>query len=100
VGDSTATRAAGVDQHLADQVQPLLRAGGDEHLRRIGLQALRAQLGRHPLAQRAEAFAGGVLQRLARRLAQHAAAGLAHRLHRKALGAGSPPASEITPGFR
>ena len=26
------TRAAGVDQHLADQVQPLLRAGGDQHL--------------------------------------------------------------------
>jgi hypothetical protein len=53
-------------------------------------QALRLQLGRHPLAQRPEAFAGGVLQRLARGVGEHLLAGLAQRLHRKPIGRGQP----------
>jgi hypothetical protein len=78
--------AAGVDEHLAYQVEPLLRAGGDEHLRGLGLQPQPAQLAGHPLAQRAVALAGGVLQRLARVLTQHAVGGLAHRFDRKGVG--------------
>ena len=79
-------RAAGVEQHLAHQVQPLLRAGGDEHARGVGAQALPLQIGGDPLAQRRVALAGGVLQRVARLLAQHARAGLGHRLDRKGVG--------------
>ena len=55
--------AAFVDKDLADQIQRLLRPRGDQHL--IGRNIPRQRL-RHPLAQRLVAFAGGVLQRIAR----------------------------------
>ncbi len=80
--------AAGVDQHLADEVEPLLRAGRDQHLRRAHRDALARHLGGDPFAQRREAFARGVLQRLARRVAQHPRRRLAHRLDRKGVGRG------------
>ena len=83
-------RRAGVDHHLADQVQPLLRSGGDQHLARADLHAQRAQVLGHPLAQRREAFTGGVLQRLARGLGQHPVAGVADGLHRKGVGRRQP----------
>ena len=82
--------AARIDQHLADQVQPLLRAGRDQHLGGRDLQALGLQLRRRPFAQRAETFARGVLQRLARGLRQHPIGGGAQRLDRKTVGRRQP----------
>jgi hypothetical protein len=51
--------AVGVDQDLGDQVQALLRTGGDQHLGRVHVPG---QAVGHHLAQRRKAFAGGVLQ--------------------------------------
>ncbi len=81
-------RAAGIDQHLGHQIEALLRAGGDEHLAGVAGQALGLHLGGHPLAQRTVAFAGGVLQRGAALLGQHARGGLGHGLDREGLGRG------------
>ncbi|EWS52883.1 hypothetical protein X551_04325 [Methylibium sp. T29] len=78
-------RAAGIDQQLADQVQPLLRAGGDQHLPGFDHDAVVGEPGRDPLAQRPVAFARGVLQRLPWGVAQHPGAGLAQRLDREAV---------------
>jgi len=47
-------------------------------------QALRSQFAGHPFAQRAEAFAGGVLQRLTRGVAQLTRAGLGQLVRRPA----------------
>jgi hypothetical protein len=80
--------AAGINQHLADEVEPLLRAGGDEHLLRVDRHALFGQVRCDPFAQRRIAFAGGVLQRLARGVAQHAGGGFAHRFDREGVGRG------------
>ena len=77
--------AARVNQHLGDQVKPLLRAGGDQDLRRVHVPG---QHGRHHLAQRRKAFAGGVLQRSLTVFAQHLGAGLGKRGNRKGLGRG------------
>jgi hypothetical protein len=76
-------RAAGVDQHLADEVEPLLRAGRDENLRRAHCEPLARHLGGDPLAQRREAFARRVLQRLARCVAQDALGRLTYGLDRE-----------------
>ena len=76
-------RRAGVDQHLADQVEPLLRAGGDQDLIGRDGQAGLAEPGGDPFAQRQEALAGGVLQRLAAADAQYRVAGGLERLHRE-----------------
>ena len=51
--------AARIEQHLGDQVEALLRAGGDQHLRRVDVPREHV---RHDLTQRAVAFAGGVLK--------------------------------------
>jgi hypothetical protein len=63
--------AAGVDQDLGHQVQALLGAGGDQHLVGVHVHALLLQVMRHPVAQGAIAFAGGVLQGGAAVLRQH-----------------------------
>jgi len=77
--------AAAVDQHLGHEVQALLAAGGDEHLRRVHRPG---QAGRDPLAQRAVAFAGGVLQCAAAVFTQHAVAGFAHGFDGEGVGRG------------
>ena len=74
--------AAGVDQHLGDQVQPLLRTGGDQHLARVHLPR---QRGGDHLEQRAETLAGRILQRCVRVVAQHVGAGARELGHRKGL---------------
>ena len=83
--------AALVQQDLGHQIQPLLAAGGDQHLIGRDLRAVAGHFSSHPLAQLGQAFAGGVLQRGARDRAafgQDAGAGLAHGLDRKGLGRG------------
>ena len=83
-------RTAGVDQHLADQIEPLLRAGGDQHLVGVGLDAVRGHLGGDPLAQRRITFTGCVLQGFARRVAQDSGGGLGHRGNWKCVGRRQP----------
>jgi hypothetical protein len=78
--------AAAVDEYLGRQIQPLLRAGGDEHLRGVGADAELAHVLRHPLTQRGQSFAGGVLQGGLAVLREHALGGLAHGLDGKGFG--------------
>ena len=81
--------AALVEQHLGDQVQPLLAAGGDEHLLGRHGGAVLAHFIGHPLAQLGQAFARRVLQRRlgdGAVLAQHGGAGIAHGVDGKGLG--------------
>ena len=75
--------ATGVDQHLGHQVQTLLRAGGDQDLLRIYRPG---QAGCHHLYQRAETFAGGVLQRCLGVIAQYRGTGASKLGYRKGLG--------------
>ena len=77
--------AAAVDQHLAGKVQALLRAGGDQHL--VGVHVPGQQVG-DGLAQRAETFAGRVLQGARAILRQHGGRGLGKSRHREGLGRG------------
>ena len=91
--------AAGVDQHLADQVEALLRAGGDQHLRRRRRRRPCAPARRRPIRA-----AGRSLR--SRRTAALRADGRAARARRasriastgKVSGEGRPPASEMMPG--
>ena len=78
--------AARVDQNFGHQVQALLRAGGDQHLVGADRHALLFQVVRHPVAQGAVAFAGGVLQGAAAVLAQHLLGGLGHGVNGEGLG--------------
>ena len=66
--------AARVYQYFGNQIETLLRAGGDQDLRRINLPG---QHGGHHLAQRRKALAGGVLQRGVTVFAQDLVAGFA-----------------------
>ena len=76
---------AAVDQNFGDQIQRLLAAGGDQHMRRVH----RPGQGRgHPLPQRRVAFAGGVLQRGAAVFSQDFGAGGGKRVDREGLGRG------------
>ena len=63
--------AGGLPSPHGFPVEALLRAAGHQHLGRVHAQAARREVGGDPLAQRPVALAGGVLQRLARRVAQH-----------------------------
>ena len=78
--------AARVDQDFGHQIQALLRAGGDEHLVGADIHALFFQVMRHPVAQRAIAFAGGVLQGAAAILGQHFLGGFQHGIDGEGLG--------------
>ncbi|MNV43274.1 hypothetical protein D3C71_1349840 [compost metagenome] len=77
--------AVGVDQHLGDQVQRLLRASGDEHL--VGIH-IPGQEVRDGLAQRAIPFAGGVLQGGGAVIGQHGGRGFGKGRDREGLGRG------------
>ena len=77
--------AVGVDQHLGDQVQRLLRACGDEHLG--GVHVPWQKVGNR-LAQGGVAFAGGVLQGGSAVVAQHHFTGLGKGIDRKGFGRG------------
>lgn len=72
---------AGVDQGLADQVERLLAAGGDDQLVRRHDSALGRHEGAELLAQRLVAFGGAVLQRRAGLFAQGLVDGLADTVH-------------------
>ena len=87
-----------VDQHLAQQVQRLLRAGHDQDLvgRHVGAGA--GQVFGDPLAQRRVAFGRAVLQRGAPVGGQDLVERSAYHFHRKPPGAGRPPANEMTSG--
>ena len=68
---------------IKDEVEALLRAGGDEHLSGVDGDAVPAHFLGDPFAQRRVALARRVLQRLARVVAQDAGGRDAHRLDRK-----------------
>ena len=59
---------AGIDQRLADQVDRLLAAGGDDDVVGVGIHALGAHHLADALPGLGEAFGGAVLKRLGRRL--------------------------------
>mmetsp|Transcript_5286 Transcript_5286/g.19871 ORF Transcript_5286/g.19871 Transcript_5286/m.19871 type:complete len:454 (-) Transcript_5286:714-2075(-) len=84
-------RGARIAQHLADEVQALLRAACDQHLLGLDLHAQACHALRHPVPQRREALAGGILQGLARVLAQHPVAGRLQRIDREGVGARQAP---------
>ena len=77
--------AVGVDQHLGDQVQTLLRAGGDQHLLRVHVPG---QEGGDGFAQRCKAFARCVLQRRRAVVGQHGGRGGGKGFDREGLGRG------------
>ncbi len=73
-----------VDQYLAQQIQRLLGAAGDEDVVRVDLHAVAAQIAvGNVLAQRSEALGGGILQGGGTLLAQHVLAGLVDGLDRE-----------------
>ena len=73
-----------VHQHLAQQIQRLLGAAGDEDVVRVDLHAVAAQVAvGDVLAQRGEPFGSGVLQRRGALLVQHVLAGLLDGLDRE-----------------
>ena len=77
--------AVRVDEHLGDQVQRLLRAGGDQDL--VGVHVPRQEVGNR-LAQRTVALAGGVLQGRSPVVAQHGGRGFGKGRHREGLARG------------
>jgi hypothetical protein len=81
----------------ADQVEPPLRAGRDQHLRRIDAHPVPGHAGRNPVAQRPVAFARRVLQPSRGPRAARARRD-AHRLIGNVSGDGRPPAIETMPG--
>ena len=100
MGSSVSTLVAGVEQQLADQVQRLLRAGGDEHVVGRDLDPVARHVPHQQLAQREVALGGAVLQRGAAVLARaRAAAAASTSASGNTSGAGSPPAKEMISGF-
>lgn len=78
-----------VHQHLAQQIQRLLGAAGDEDVVRIDGHAVTAQVAvGDELAQRGKALGGGILQRGGSLLAQHVLARLLDGLDREQMGVG------------
>ncbi len=78
-----------IDQHLAQQIQRLLGAAGDQDVVRIDLHAVAGQIAvGNILAQRGEAFGRRILQGGSPLFAQHILTGLIDRLDRKQVGIG------------
>jgi hypothetical protein len=69
---------AGVDEETADQVEPLLRARGDHHVRRLHPDPVARHLAHEQLAQRHVALGCGVLQRGLARELEHTLRGQLH----------------------
>ena len=63
--------AAGIDQRLAEQIERLLRARGDQHVLRIDARRLRRVALRNPFAQLHVAFSRAVLQCRRRVVREH-----------------------------
>ena len=77
--------AALVQEHLADQVQRLLAAGGDQDL--LGIDVPGQEVG-NCLAQRGKAFGGRVLQGCGAVALHHGLAGFGERVQGEGLGGG------------
>jgi len=75
---------AGIEKDLADEVQRLLRAGGDQHLVGRNLDPVPLPVARRdPLAQRRKTLGGRILERVWTALGQDVRRGLGHGLNRK-----------------
>ena len=83
-------RVARVEQHAGREVDALLRAVGDEHLVGADADAAAGEAGGDPLAQRAEALGGAVLERGAPVSRQHLGVRLGDGLDGEELGRGQP----------
>ena len=74
---------AGVDQQPADQIQRLLRPGGDQHVLGMGEDAVARHMLHDQLTQRQVALGGAVLESLGRHLAQYLVGSGLKRLSRE-----------------
>jgi hypothetical protein len=90
VGDSTATVLPGSISTLPTRSSPCCEPVVISTWSACTCRPCAVQLGRHPFAQRAKAFAGGVLQRFARVVAQHRSVASAMACDREAVGRGQP----------
>ncbi len=78
----------GVDQQLADQIQRLLRAGGDHHVLGLRLHAVPGRVARDHFPQRLVAFGRAVLEGQARLLVQDLVTSFTKALSRENLRGG------------
>jgi len=76
-------RAVRAHQHLAEQIERLLRAGRDQHLRGTNLRAVHRIAPRDPFTQRQIALRRAVLQRRGGRVAQNAVGRFSHAFGRE-----------------
>ena len=92
MGASSEDAVAAIDQQLADQIERLLRAGGDEDIVGAGDDAVAGKVAGNHLAQRLIAFGGAVLQRLGAVLGEDFMAGFVEALTGKDVGGGKASA--------
>jgi len=81
---------AGIDEDLADEIERLLRAAGDEDVFRFDDDAVARRVPRDHLAKRAIAFGGAVLKRLGSVFLEQPAGGLLESIHREDVRRGQP----------
>ena len=80
---------ATIDEQFGDQVERLLRAGGDHHVLGLRLDSVSGGMAGNHLAQRFVTFGGAILQGLVGILLEHPGTGFAETFHGENVGRGA-----------